>query len=206
MATPVLVVIALIVGFGVGLIWKIPQPKLTTDPNQRMQLWKAVTLLAYLLTATSLTGYAVYALWSPEPVGGDRAEEPACVGAGNPFLASLNPETLSVGSSVNEVFLRGCGFTSSIKVKFNGADRPSTWAGRQSHSGCPQPSGHLQRGNIDCLHLPGPHRIRFYLLARGAGHLFVAILPGRTLDDHSRSAVSVISALYRSVRLECLCA
>jgi hypothetical protein len=62
---------ALVVGYLISLIWKQSSPKLTidpvTNPNGRMQLWKAVFLLFYLVLFTGLTAYAIYSLWDWQP-------------------------------------------------------------------------------------------------------------------------------------------
>lgn len=61
----------LVVVYLIRLIWNQSGPKLTidpaTDPNGRMQLWKAVFLLFYLVLSTGLTGYAIFSLWDLQP-------------------------------------------------------------------------------------------------------------------------------------------
>ena len=132
-ATYILIALALgAAGFFNSSIWSQTKPKLTTAPTERMQLWKAVSLLVYLLVAATLTAYTIYTLWSPDPLKApDTAGEPKCSSQdGSPFLASLDPDTVYVGSAVAEVRIRGCSFTNDLKVKVNGNDRANDYFDR----------------------------------------------------------------------------
>lgn len=77
-------------------------------------------LIGYLLAATILTSYLIYSLWSAQPwVASGQVPVPKCTN-GVPMLSNLYPERVSVGATVSDFLIIGCGFTATTQVKFNG--------------------------------------------------------------------------------------
>ena len=76
-------------------------------------------LVGYLLIATVLSLYLVYALWAAQPnVETSKAPEPACGAGASPALTDIYPTRVNVGSTGN-IWLLGCGFTNTMQVKFD---------------------------------------------------------------------------------------
>jgi len=85
-------------------------------------------LVVYLLVATTLTFYAVYSLWPAQPqIAPSHVPAPACAAAAGPALSSLYPPSLSVGSTVSNILILGCGFTTATQVKVNGTQRSAVF-------------------------------------------------------------------------------
>ena len=92
----------------------------TTVPNKMSK--KSIGLLTgYLLLVTVLTFYVVYSLWSAQPQSAaGQVPVPKCTSGDAPVLSNLYPDRVSVGSTLSDFLIIGCGFTLKTQVKFNG--------------------------------------------------------------------------------------
>jgi hypothetical protein len=124
MLEAILLIVGLVAGYLVSLIWKQSRPKLTINPAGRMQLWKASILVAYLISSTVATGYAVYSLWDVQPPSADQSTKaPVCSAQSTLQLVALDPDSVAAGMAPRDINLLGCGFTEQTQVKLNGVAR-----------------------------------------------------------------------------------
>ena len=81
-------------------------------------------LLVYLLIVSILSAYLTYSLWAPRVVPGPPPV-PKCSANAAPVLTNLYPAVVSAGSTLSDFLIIGCGFPSSVQVKFNGTQHPA---------------------------------------------------------------------------------
>jgi len=99
-----------------------------TATHTEMDSKSAWALTAYLLVATVLSCCLVYSLWSAQSKAEpDQVPQPPkeCT---NTVLSNLHPDKITIGSTVSDFLIIGCGFTSAAKVKFNGAPHAALFA------------------------------------------------------------------------------
>lgn len=97
------------------------QTKTQTAAPPQMDPKSMWALTVYLLAATVLSCWIVYSLWSAQPEApSDQVPQPTA-DCSQPVLPKLYPTKITLGSTVSDFLIIGCGFDAKTKVKFNGA-------------------------------------------------------------------------------------
>jgi hypothetical protein len=99
-----------------------------TATQTEMDSKSAWALTAYLLVATVLSCCLVYSLWSAKSRAEPDQAPPPPKECTNTALSNLYPDKITIGSTVSDFLIIGCGFTSATTVKFNGAPHAALFA------------------------------------------------------------------------------
>lgn len=118
---------AVVIAVILGVTWldtKV-RPTLTRDPGGRMQLWKAIVLLLFLIVASAVSVYAVYGLWQEPAPSAEAPKEPDCskVPPDAPVVQYIDPSKVFLGSGRSSIRVLGCNFPNGASVTFDGVER-----------------------------------------------------------------------------------